>query len=287
MNEFQKLYIERKKQFEQSEGDKESVVALYNLKKYLETVDSIDAKEVLVNVYDLLNYKKDAYDLLVNISDSHDIKIKKRLAKMKFYAENWKNEFAIPKPKSNEELKIENEKLKKLGIPTFKYHPNPLITRAFEESKEGVVCDCCKKLTHIYYQAPFYSIKNVDCLCPTCISNGNAAKKFNGSFQDNFSIEEGVEDLDRIDELIHRTPGYCGWQQEYWRVHCNDFCAYLGYVGALELKALGILEEVLEDPIWDEEQKEMIQNSINGGHIQCYLFQCIHCGKHLVWMDFD
>ena len=99
MNEFQKLYIERKKQFEQSEGDKESVVALYNLKKYLETIDSIDAKEVLVNVYDLLNYKKDAYDLLVNISDSHDIKIKKRLAKMKFYAENWKNEFAIPKPK--------------------------------------------------------------------------------------------------------------------------------------------------------------------------------------------
>lgn len=80
MNEFQKLYIERKKQFEQSEGDKESVVALYNLKKYLETIDSIDAKEVLVNVYDLLNYKKDAYDLLVNISDSHDIKIKKKIS---------------------------------------------------------------------------------------------------------------------------------------------------------------------------------------------------------------
>lgn len=224
---------------------------------------------------------------MVNISDSHDIKIKKRLAKMKFYAENWKNEFAIPKPKSNEELKIENEKLKKLGIPTFKYHPNPLITRAFEESKEGVVCDCCKKLTHIYYQAPFYSIKNVDCLCPTCISNGDAAKKFNGSFQDNFSIEEGVEDLDRIDELIHRTPGYCGRQQEFWRVHCNDFCAYLGYVGALELKALGILEEVLEDPIWDDEHKDMIQKSVNGGHLQCYLFQCLHCGKYLVWMDFD
>ena len=21
--------------------------------------------------------------------------------------------------------------------------------------------------------------------------------------------------------------------------------------------------------------------------LQCYLFQCLHCGKHLVWMDFD
>ena len=33
--------------------------------------------------------------------------------------------------------------------------------------------------------------------------------------------------------------------------------------------------------------KEMIQESVNGGHLQCYLFQCLHCGKHLVWMDFD
>ena len=78
-------------------------------------------------------------------------------------------------------------------------------------------------------------------MCPTCIANGNAATKFNGSFQDDLSIEEGVDDLDKIDELIHRTPGYCGWQQEYWRVHCGDFCAYLGYVGASELKALGII----------------------------------------------
>ena len=34
-------------------------------------------------------------------------------------------------------------------------------------------------------------------------------------------------------------------------------------------------------------QKEMIRESVNGGHLQCYLFQCLHCGKHLVWMDFD
>ena len=63
--------------------------------------------------------------------------------------------------------------------------------------------------------------------------------------------------------------------------------AYLGHVGARELRALGVLEEVLNDPMWDEEQKEMIQESVNGGHLQCYLFQCLHCGKHLVWMDFD
>ena len=287
MNDYLQLYIERKKQFETSDGNKESVLRLYELKDALEKINSKDAKEILVNVYDLLNYKKDAYDLLMSISDLSNVKVKKRLGKMKIYAENWKNEFAIPKPKTKEDLEKEQEKLKKLGIPTFKYHPSPLATKAFEESKEGLVCDCCGEVTHIYYQTPFYSIDDVECLCPTCIANGNAATKFNGSFQDDLSIEEGVDDLDKIDELIHRTPGYCGWQQEYWRVHCGDFCAYLGYVGASELKALGIMEEVLDDPIWDDEQKQMIKESVNGGHLQCYLFKCLHCGKHLVWMDYD
>ncbi|WP_279073855.1 CbrC family protein [Amedibacillus dolichus] len=287
MNDYLQLYIERKKQFETSDGNKESVLRLYELKDALEKINSKDAKEILVNVYDLLNYKKDAYDLLMSISDPSNVKIKKRLGKMKIYAENWKNEFAIPKPKTKEDLEKEREKLTELGIPTFKYHPSPLATKAFEESKEGLVCDCCGELTHIYYQTPFYSIDDVECLCPTCIANGNAATKFNGSFQDDLSIEEGVDDLDKIDELIHRTPGYCGWQQEYWRVHCGDFCAYLGYVGASELKALGIMEEVLDDPIWDDEQKQMIKESVNGGHLQCYLFKCLHCGKHLVWMDYD
>lgn len=99
--------------------------------------------------------------------------------------------------------------------------------------------------------------------------------------------EDAVDDPEKLDELIHRTPGYSGWQQEYWRAHCGDYCAYLGNVGASELRALDVLEEVLDDPMWDDEQKEMIQESVNGGHLQCYLFQCLHCGKHLIWMDFD
>ena len=174
-----------------------------------------------------------------------------------------------------------------LGLPTFRYHPNPLETGAFEESKEGVVCDCCGKMTHIFYTNPFFSVEDIAYLCPECIASGEAARKYDGSFQDDFSVDDGVDDPEKLDELIHRTPGYCGWQQEYWRAHCGDYCAYLGYVGARELRALGVLEEVLDDPMWDEEQKEMIRESVNGGHLQCYLFRCLHCGKHLVWMDFD
>lgn len=263
------------------------MTALYDFKESLEESEAIAAKEVLVNVYDLLNYKKDAYDLLSSIGDLSDVKIKKRLGKMKEYAENWRNNFAIPKPKTEEDIQKGKEMLAELGIPTFKYHPDPLNTGAFEISEEGVVCDCCGKVTHIYYEAPFYAVDDIDYLCPACIASGKAAEKFDGSFQDDYSVDDGVEDAEKLDELIHRTPGYCGWQQEYWRAHCGDFCAYLGRVGAIELQALDVMDEVLDDPMWDDEQKEMIEHSVNGGHLQCYLFQCLHCGKHLVWMDFD
>ena len=64
---------------------------------------------------------------------------------------------------------------------------------------------------------------------------------------------------------------------------------YFSHFGHLKnlSQGLGVLEEVLDDSMWDDEQKKMIQESVNGGHLQCYLFQCLHCGKHLVWMDFD
>ena len=58
--------------------------------------------------------------------------------------------------------------------------------------------------------------------------------------------------------------------------------------GLLLLAVIKLIAEMwIRDSMWDEEQKEMIRESVNGGHLQCYLFQCLHCGKHLVWMDFD
>ena len=137
------------------------------------------------------------------------------------------------------------------------------------------------------YDGPFYAIDDINYLCPNCIASGAAAKKFDGDFQDDGCLEPKVLDAEKVDELIHRTPGYSGWQQEYWRSHCEDFCAFIGYVGAAELKALGVLDEVLDDPQWSEEEKDLIKTSVNGGSLQCYLFKCLHCGKHMVWMDCD
>ncbi|MER7007509.1 CbrC family protein [Dactylosporangium sp. NPDC000555] len=38
-------------------------------------------------------------------------------------------------------------------------------------------------------------------------------------------------------EVLHRTPGFHGWQQERWLHHCNDAAAFYGRAGADDLAA--------------------------------------------------
>ena len=199
MNKYLKQYIELQKQFRETEGNPDSVRALYAFKEELEQSEDRQAKEVLVDVYDLLDFKKDAYELLCQIGDRSNKKTLKRLGTLKDYAENWGNQYAIPKPKTPDEKQKERERQAQLGLPTFRYHPNPLETGAFEESKEGVVCDCCGKMTHIFYTNPFFSVEDIAYLCPECIASGEAARKYDGSFQDDFSVDDGVDDPEKLD----------------------------------------------------------------------------------------
>ena len=287
MDTFRLRYIELKRQFEEQDGASDVVRALYLFKEELEADHSEAALIVLYDVLEILRLKKDAYELLLSIANKQDRKMLKRLAVLKEEADKVGNYYALPRPLTDSEQALELEKLKSLDLPFFKYHPNPLATGAFTQAQYAVVCDCCGCSTHIYYDGPFYAIDDINYLCPNCIASGAAAKKFDGAFQDDCCLESEVLDAEKVDELIHRTPGYSGWQQEYWRSHCEDFCAFIGYVGAAELKALGVLDEVLDDPQWSEEEKDLIKTSVNGGSLQCYLFKCLHCGKHMVWMDCD
>lgn len=287
MDTFRQRYIELKQQFEEQDGASDVVRALYLFKEELEADHSEAALIVLYDVLEILRLKKDAYELLLSIANKQDRKMLKRLAVLKEEADKVGNYYALPRPLTDSEQALELEKLKSLDLPFFKYHPNPLATGAFTQAQYAVVCDCCGCSTHIYYDGPFYAIDDINYLCPNCIASGAAAKKFDGAFQDDCCLESEVLDAEKVDELIHRTPGYSGWQQEYWRSHCGDFCAFIGYVGAAELKALGVLDEVLDDPQWSEEEKDLIKTSVNGGSLQCYLFKCLHCGKHMVWMDCD
>jgi len=110
MNKYLKQYIELQKQFRETEGNPDSVRALYAFKEELEQSEDRQAKEVLVDVYDLLDFKKDAYELLCQIGDRSNKKTLKRLGTLKDYAENWGNQYAIPKPKTPDEKQKERER---------------------------------------------------------------------------------------------------------------------------------------------------------------------------------
>lgn len=173
-----------------------------------------------------------------------------------------------------------------MKVPIFKYHLNPIKTGAFKTDKT-VICDCCKKETDIYYEGPFYSVSDVEYLCPECIASGKAAGKFEGEFQDAASIDS-VTDNEKIDELIHRTPGYCGWQQEYWIAHCNDFCAFKGYVLWNDIVKMGLEKEIEET--YREDINGIDFNTVKeclNGAMQGYLFQCLKCKKHFLYIDCD
>lgn len=85
-------------------------------------------------------------------------------------------------------------------LPKFKYHPNPIETGSFVQG-EPHECNCCGRNTEIWYESPFYSAEDVDCLCPECIASGLAAEKFNGEFQDSCSVDE-VSDPQKLEELL-------------------------------------------------------------------------------------
>jgi hypothetical protein len=172
-------------------------------------------------------------------------------------------------------------------LPSFKYNPGTIKARVIEERK--AICPVCSKETNYVYVGPFYSREEVEGICPWCIKDGSAAKKYDGEFQDGCSCEE-VDDVEYLDELIHRTPGYCGWQQESWLSHCGDFCAFIDYVGWKEIKDI---EEELEEDIEQIKdnmgitQEEFEESLVNGGSHQGYLFRCVKCGKHRLTTDCD
>lgn len=166
-------------------------------------------------------------------------------------------------------------------LPVFKYNPN--VYKNGEVIFEEATCQCCGKTVTAYIEN-IYSADDVDCICLECVANGEAARKFNGTF---------VQDADRINNpeaqnvLFHRTPGYWSWQGENWAACCNDYCEYLGTVGTKELEELGIADELFDQNGSCGEWEGVRQNLTKDGHINGYLFRCLHCGKYHLRIDAD
>ena len=207
---------------------------------------------------------------------------------------SWLSRFRGREQVEQEEGPIEPKE----PIPAFPYHPHPLDTGSFEQDK-SVVCRCCSRPTQVYYYYPFESpmISDEDVtffLCPHCIKNGEASRRFHGHFQDPEFCEQ-VEDREKLEELCYRTPGYYAPEEPYWLAHCNDFCALIDTVDDWsELEERGIEAEVDADWVvnsdYDVTDIKVIKEHLNydnDGAFQGFLFRCLHCGKHRLYVDLD
>jgi uncharacterized protein len=174
-------------------------------------------------------------------------------------------------------------------LPEFKYNPDALSLGIIKEQK--TICPVCKLERDYVYEGPFYCIDEVEGICPWCIKDGSAAKKYDGAFQDDASCDS-VSQPEYLKELTTRTPGYPGFQQEKWLSHCGDFCAFKGYAGWDEIEIKHLEEELADDlnQVKSEyllSQEELEEHLVNNGSMQGYLFQCLHCNKHRLAVDTD
>lgn len=283
MNEYLQEYILLKKNYEAQEGDSASVLALYQFADRLVASEQQQAKPVLVDVYQLLGMMKSACNLFTTLADKNDRKQLKKLTQLQKLCESHGDRYALPRQMTENEKSIQRERLKHL--PQFRYYPDPVGTGVFVED-EATICPCCGNKSTVYYSAMPYCIENVENLCPDCIASGRAAEKYDASFVQDAEWE-GEPDKEKDDVLFRRTPGYISWQGEHWLSCCGDYCAYLGTVGTRELKAMDIAKKVFAEYAKRCEFEDMEQFLVKDGSLCGYLFRCLHCGNHHLWVDAD
>ncbi len=175
-----------------------------------------------------------------------------------------------------------------IELPQFKYHPDPVSNKIIVEC--DFTCSVCNLRRGFVYEGPYYCLEDVENICPWCIKDGSAASKLNVEFAVFKDLNENL-DSQKIDELIHRTPGYFYTQEGEWAIHCNDFCAYI------EKTKWSRVEELIEDLRFDlEEMQTKLELSddifyedlrMTNSPLWLQLFKCLPCGKYMVIGNYE
>ncbi|MGH9822042.1 MAG: CbrC family protein [Blastocatellia bacterium] len=127
-------------------------------------------------------------------------------------------------------------------------------------------------------------------LCPWCVADGAAAKKFDVCFNNTGTMDNVSEDV--MDEIEQRTPGLVAWQEAQWLVCCNDAAAFLGLAGAEELrrsfpKAVPTVKDYLREQLnlSGSDLRDVFDSLDKEGQPTAYVFQCLHCQNFLAYVD--
>ncbi|MBL8755243.1 MAG: CbrC family protein [Planctomycetes bacterium] len=176
-------------------------------------------------------------------------------------------------------------------LPTFRFHPDPVQSGAVEPSPEP--CGCCGKARGHVYTGPCYVEDDFDAvLCPWCIADGSAFRRFGVTFAD---IEPQPDFDPRIAaELEERTPGITTWNPIDWPACCKTPMAYLEPAGHAELTARHA-ELTAALPAWGateldmtpDEATQLCQRLQRDHAPTAHVFRCLVCRRPRAVFDFD
>lgn len=121
-----------------------------------------------------------------------------------------------------------------MDLPHFRFHPDPLKSGSVVVSDQK--CRCCKKARGYIYTGPVYTEEDVEnALCPWCIADGSAHKKFDVTFTDIEGIPDDVP-KELAEEIEQRTPGFASWQQGRWLSADGEPAAFIEPAGIEEIR---------------------------------------------------
>jgi len=114
-------------------------------------------------------------------------------------------------------------------LPTFPYHRDPVASDSIESS--DAPCACCSQVTGFRYTGNVYALKEVEHLCPWCIADGSAAKKFNATFIDGHFCDDQFNHIklstDLYNAVFSRTIGFATYNPIAWWSHCGQPAEYI------------------------------------------------------------
>lgn len=178
-----------------------------------------------------------------------------------------------------------------MDLPAFRFHPDPV--RSGSVAPSAAKCRCCGQARGWIYQAAVYAEKNLEAaLCPWCIADGRAHRKFDATFVDSEALAEGTADALR-DEIVERTPGFDSYQSERWLSCCGEPAAFVGPMGIAEIRESYrelegelMMHIVHEHGISGGAARTMLERLSRDESPTAFVFRCRTCTRPLAYVDY-
>lgn len=169
-----------------------------------------------------------------------------------------------------------------MNLPLFRYHPDPVASGSIVDS--DTTCRCCEQARGYVYAGPTYCEDDVeDEICPWCIADGTAHEQLDATFVDSEAFGEDVPE-ETLELITERTPGYAVWQSEVWPSCCDDATAFIGPMGAAELRTAGLEGDAMSFIVYDLGESgsaatQLLQSLDREGGPTAFVFRCLTCGR--------